>query len=400
MADTSYQYYDFVLNTGAVVPDTADIKSAAEAEFKRVFGADLDVTPETPQGRLIEILALARMDTIRLNALMASQINPDIATGVFLDAVSALTDCYRARATRSRVEAVLTGAPGTFIPAGATTRTTGGDDFYLENNVSLPLTGETTGVFLSVDGGPVPAPSGSLTTIISGVLGWETVHNDGPATPGSEIQSDRDLRIMRRRTLFTGAAYLGAMESALWRVPNVQGVFVMDNNTGSAVTQDQVSLLPHSVYACVYGGAEQDIALALYKTKTVGAAYNGAVGVTVSDPVNGREYDVLFDRPAVINIKAEITIMSNSPVGNLTQAVLDAIALYEAGRIPNIEGLNIGVDVSPFELGAAVVSQISGVVVTNVRIAKLADALQTAAVEIHANEIARIPAASVVVNMV
>lgn len=400
MADNTYKYYDFIDGTGIIVPDTDKVRAGVEALFKEVFGNGLDVSPETPQGRLIEIFTLERMDAVRLNAQVANQINPDVATGNFLDAIGALTDSQRAAAVKSRVEARLTGAPGAYIPAGALARTAAGDDFYLENGVSLSLTGQGLGVFLSSQAGPVPAPAGSLNTIVNGVLGWETVTNDAPAVLGSHTHSDRDFRIMRRRTLFTGANYLGAMESALWRVPNVRGVLVLDNPTGETVTKDLVTLKPHSVYACVYGGKNEDIALALYKTKTVGAGYNGDVAVTVKDPLNGRDYQVYFQRPYVVNVKVEITIEANSPAGNITQAVLNAIAKYQAGEIANVQGLNIGVDVSPFELAAAIVSQISGVLVRNVRVAKTANELQTANIEIHASEIARIPAASVVVNLV
>lgn len=399
MADT-YDYYNLVTSTGVIVPDTADLRQDVEDEYKRIFGADLDVSPETPQGRLIEVGALGRSNVVMLNALTANQINPDIATGNFLDAIAALTDCYRDSATKSRVEATLTGTAGIVIPAGSRARTAAGDVFFLENDVTIALNGTATGSFLSTEDGPVGAPARSLTNIVDGVLGWKTVSNEAAAVLGAAEQSDRDLRIKRRRTLFTGSSYLGSIESALWQVPNVQGVLVMDNNTRTAVTKDRVTLAPHSIYACVYGGADQDIAMALYKVKTVGAAYNGATSVNITDPSNGRKYPVTFQRPVEIMVKAEITLEINTPISDVTQAVLDAIAAYEAGLVPNIEGLNIGVDVSPFELGAAIVSQISGVLVRNVRIAKVADALQTANIEIHANEIARIPAGSVVVNWV
>lgn len=399
MAD-NYTYYDLVTSTGVVVPDTAVLRQDVAAEYKRIFGADLDVSPETPQGRLIEVNALNRSNTIMLNALMANQINPDVATGVFLDAIAALTDCYRVKATKSTVTGTLTGAAGTVIPAGARARTMAGDIFYLENAVTLPLSGVGTGIFLSRADGSVAAPAGSLNSIADGILGWETVHNDTAAVLGADEQSDRDLRIQRRRTLFTGAAYLGALQSAVWRVPNVKGVLALDNNSGETVTKDNVSLKPHSIYVAVYGGEDDAIALALYKTKTVGADYNGNTVVAIRESENGREYAVTFNRPTVINIKVEITIEAVTPASDLTQSVQDAIAAYEAGLITNIEGLNIGVDVSPFELGAAIVSQISGVLVRNVRIAKIEDELAIANIEIHADEIARIPAASVVVNVV
>ena len=398
MAD-NYTYYDLVTATGVVVPDTAAVRTDVEAEYKRIFGADLDVSPETPQGRLIEVNALSRSNTVMFNALVANQINPDVATGVFLDALAALTDCYRAKATKSTVAATLTGAAGTVIPARARARTTAGDVFYLENAVTLPLSGIATGTFLSRDDGPVAAPAGSLTSIADGILGWETVSNPAAAVLGAEEQSDRDFRIMRRRTLFSGAAYLGALESAVWRVDNVKGVLALDNPTGDIVVKENVSLKPHSVYVAAYGGKDEDIALALYKTKTAGADYNGNTAVTVKDPNNGRSYAVTFQRPKEVVIQVEITVVANSAVPDVQAAVKDAISAYEQGELANIGGLDIGADVSPFEIGGAVACLVPGVYVKSVLIAKLNETPGVADIAIHGDEIARIPQTTVTVHL-
>lgn len=397
MAD--YRYYDLVTTQGVIVPDTADVRADLEAEYKQVFGAELDVTPETPQGRLIEADTMSRMDTIRLNALMANQINPNVATGTFLDAIAALTDCYRNPATQSSVLATLTSSAGTVIPAGSTAKTTADDIFYLENSVTLPVSGSAQGTFLSQDTGPVPAPAGSLITIVDGVIGWETITNDSAAQLGSNVESDRDLRLKRRRTLFTGAGYIGAVESALWRVDNVQGVLVKQNDTGAAVTDDNVTLAAHSIYACVYGGSDTDIALALYKVKTVGAAYNGNTSVTINDPVNGRPYVVKFQRPTVVQIQVEIDGVVTSPIGDLHSAILQAINDYQFGNIANVEGLNVGTDVSPFEMSAAIATQVQGIFITNIKIARVGGTPASGVVEIFANEIARISGVNVVINL-
>lgn len=397
MAD--YDYYDLVTSQGLIVPDTAEIKKDVEAVFKEVFGAELDVSPATPQGRLIEVNALSRINTVRFNALVANQINPNVATGAFLDAIAALTDCYRSGATQSRVTATLTGADGTVVPAGVIARTSAGDDFYLENDVTLALDGKGTGVFLSMEKGPVPAPANSLNTIIDGILGWETVTNDLGAVLGADEQSDRDFRIMRYRTLFTGAGYTGAMESALWRVPNVTGVLVMDNRTNETVVKNDVSLKPHSVYAAVYGGADEDVALALYKTKTVGADYNGDTTVTVRDPSNGRSYTVVFQRPKEVDIEVTVTVEAASVVPNVKEAVKEAVLDYALGRLDNMKGLNIGADVSPFEIGGAVACRVPGIYVKSVAIARLNETPAKEEIAIKGDEIARIAAGAITVNL-
>src|ERR1700753_1714778 len=111
--------YQYILPTGTVVPDTSGLLSDVQSEYRAVFGADLIVTPDTPQGVLIAAEALARTEVVNNNAALANQINPNIAGGVFLDAIGFLTGIQRTAATSTVVPNVtLSGVPGTVIAAG------------------------------------------------------------------------------------------------------------------------------------------------------------------------------------------------------------------------------------------------------------------------------------------
>ena len=75
-------YYDYITNRGVIVPDTSTVLSDVENEFKSVFGNDLDVSPETVQGRLIEMIAILycffRADivpTIGTNKMLVGNLN-------------------------------------------------------------------------------------------------------------------------------------------------------------------------------------------------------------------------------------------------------------------------------------------------------------------------------------
>ena len=99
--------YEFKTDTGVIVPDTADIKAAVEREYKAALGDDLDTSPATPQGRLIAAETDARAAVLRFCALMANQINPDIASGTFLDAVAALSGIERIKAYGRQYQPLL-----------------------------------------------------------------------------------------------------------------------------------------------------------------------------------------------------------------------------------------------------------------------------------------------------
>src|SRR5277367_5673296 len=122
-----YQYLDA---TGVIIADTSSLLADVQGEYQSVFGADLIVTPDTPQGVLITAETLARTEVVNNNAALANQINPNIAGGVFLDAILALTGMQRTAQTQTLVTNVtLTGVAGTVIPAGSQAQTAAGDVF-------------------------------------------------------------------------------------------------------------------------------------------------------------------------------------------------------------------------------------------------------------------------------
>src|SRR4051794_38182998 len=91
--------FQYINATGVILPDTSGLLSDVQDEYKAVFGADLVVTPDTPQGVLVSAETLARTQVVQNNAALANQINPSIAGGVFLDALLALTGMQRTPAS-------------------------------------------------------------------------------------------------------------------------------------------------------------------------------------------------------------------------------------------------------------------------------------------------------------
>lgn len=77
-----------------------------------------------------------------------------------------------------------------------------------------------------------------------------------------------------------------------------------------------VSLLPHSLYVCVYGGDSTAIANAIWSKKSTGCDYNGSTVVRITDSGNGLYttpypfYDVAFQRPTPLAIKFNIVMAS------------------------------------------------------------------------------------------
>jgi len=249
--------YNYIDETGVITVDAAAIQADVEAEYRGVFGADLIVTPNTPQGMLISAEVQARIALADNNAQLANQINPNLAGGVFLDAIMSLTNPYgRLPALQSVVYATITGTPGTVIPAGSIVAETGSGDlnqFYTLTQLTIPANGVATGVqFNSVVYGPIPCAVNALTDIVTAVLGWTTVTNSAAATVGRTLQSDLDARQYRLNTLATqGASTAQAITAEILRTTSASSVTLLENIANTTQTIDGVSMVAKSVYVCV-----------------------------------------------------------------------------------------------------------------------------------------------------
>lgn len=237
-------------------------------------------------------------------------------------------------------------------------------------------------------------------------------------------------------------AILSAIKANIEQVAGVVGSYCYDNFEDSAVIIDGLSVPPHSLLAVVDGGDEQAIANAIYSKKTIGTGYptktiSGANGVyvfeqstdnylvwkksnvryytgkiisvgtkiysntqlsdeydavessvnsifevitkEVIDEAYGTTYAVRFVRPSLTDVDIEITVARKSYSGeNLTQAVKDAIMNFARGDNPEVDGIVIGGSLSPFEISAAVSSELPDIFITEVKVGEHGETLSAA----------------------
>lgn len=395
MAD--YQYID---QTGVIIPDTGDILESVKNEYRAAFGADLVTDPSTPQGVLIVAETEARDAMVRNNAAVANQINPNLAGGVWFDAIWALTGGARSPATRSRVDAVLTGVIGTVVPAGSLAKTAADNQFQTTTTVTIGNAGTAAATFESVEFGAIPCGAGDLDAIVSTVLGWETVTNADAAVLGTTTQTDESARRERRQTLaLVGRRLSQSVMSSIAAVQGFVSQAFRENVADTTETIDGISMVGHSIYACVDGGTDSDVALAIAENLN-GFAMNGDTSVSVTDPYSGQAYSVTFQRPAEIEVLIRITArVSGSVVGDPTAEIVTATLAYANCELPNEDGFIVGGDVSPFEIAAAVNSAVPGIFISKVEAALAGGSpvYSTDTIAIGIDEVARTQAGSIAV---
>lgn len=393
--------FNYIVPTGVIVPDTSELRADVEGEWKSAFGQDLVVTSETPQGVMITAEVEARDATARNNAELANQINPDIAGGIFLDAIWRLTRGNRRPATRSTMIGVqFRGIPSTIIPAGsyATVEATGAQ-FQTLIDLVIGSDGLVIGDMVSEDAGPIAAPIGGLNQVASSVLGWEQVYNPIAAVPGSLVESDVASRRRRRQTLALQSVSLPeAITSRLYNIDGVRSLSFRENVSKQDMVIDSITLGPNSIYVCVEGGTDTEVATALLNSKSGGANWNGSIAVGIIEPFSKQSYTVRFDRPIERQYFARITVRSTNL--DAQTIVPAAIAAYTAGELEGDTGLVIGADVSPFELSGAINEVEPRIFVAKVEISTDGTNWSSNVSPIAINEVARLPASAIQVVII
>ena len=371
--------YEYVSPEGVIVPDTSEILKTTETEWKDTLGQDISVEEQTPQGVLIASDVAVRSEVAAGNAALANQFNPNYAGGVFLDDIWALTGGKRRDATYTIIDNVdMAGVPGVVIPSGSRRATPAGDVFQLLTTVTLDSsTGKGKGIFQALEPGPVPAPANSLTVPVRGYtsVGWETSNNPQDGTIGRAQQSDLSAKQERRRTLaLQGRSISEAVYSNVRALEGVRSISYRENYEGTAKTIDGISLAAHSIWVCVDGGTDNDIAAALYKSKTGGTGYNGATSVNYKDPIFGQTFVTKFDRPTAKPVMVRVTgFVSGQVIGDPEAMVKQAVVDYANGILASgEEGFVLGEDVSPWEIGAAVNYVVPGLFISKVEVANKA----------------------------
>jgi hypothetical protein len=374
------ELYRYITESGVIMPDTADLKAEVEAEYRAALGRDLALDPESPQGRLIAVETEARDAVVRNNAELAGQINPTRAGGVFLDAIAALTALARRSPEPSTVVASLSGVPETIIPAGSRVATEAGDVFRSRAATALDNNGAGTLMFFSETYDAVPAPAGSLTRILDHVLGWEGVTNAEPAVLGQPAESDAVFRKRREDTLFLqGVALPGAVMSGVLDVPGVRSMAFRENYTAVEQVVDGVTMPPHSIYAVVDGGTDEDVAAVLFRKKSLGCGYawraaaeTTGVEVAVRCPESGQAYAVRFDRPEPVPLRAIVTAgVMGASTGDYADIIRRAVVDYADDKLEGLRGFRVGISASPFEMAVAVGMADPAIFVVNVLIGPL-----------------------------
>ena len=311
----------FNSKTGFEVSEIPELREQIASEWQNAFKENgkplLNVDPETPQGQIIDsqVASVNQKDSEVL--YLAQQFDPRTSEGRFQDALAEIYFIKRKSAINSYAICTLNGRSGTQISAGALIESEiDGTQWSLDQDVTIPAEGTITAQFTCLTEGAISASAGTLTKIVTTVTGWDTVTN-ATAIVGSLEESQSALEKRRYDSVALNArSTTDAVFANVSQCDEVIAVYVIDNKTNVYKTIDGYTLTPHSIFVCVIGGADQDIAKAIYEHLSAGCDYNGNTVIPITDEYTGAVEQVKFYRPANYNIYIKVQIQDNNSLPN------------------------------------------------------------------------------------
>ena len=311
-----------------------------------------NVDPSTPDGLKIAHDAEVFVNLDETLQLAYNSKDPNKARGVDLDIVSAITGTFRDLGSPSNVDVILGGVAGTVILAGKLIESpVDGSQWTIDTNVTIGGGGTIVATATATVSGATQADIDTITNIVDTVGGWQTVTNPNVATPGTNVQSDAQLRL--ERALSVGAPGTNQIDSIIgvvFGVDDVRRVRVYENETD--IVQPVTGLTAHSLAVIVDGGVNEDIAQAIFSKRSTGVTQFQA-GTPVNVSVQSEKYpqqttEIKFSRPTYVDMVVTVTIESDGSLPNdADEQIKQAILNYSAGSLTNPEcGFNqLGFDI-------------------------------------------------------
>lgn len=332
---------------GIVAPDYQTILSTITGYFQQIYGTDAYLEPDSKDGQMVALVALAVHDANNTAIAVYNSFSPATALADGLTRNVKINGIARKAETRSTVDLLLTGAPGTAITNGSV-KDANNVIWNLPASVVIGVDGNVTVTATCNASGAVAAMAGAVSVINTPTRGWTAVTNPLAATVGAAAETDAQLRIRQAQSVaIPSLTPFAGVDGALANVTGVIRHKLYENDTGSV---DANGLPAHSVSAVVDGGDATDIAQTLHGKKGQGVATYGKTSVTVPD-LYGNPHTIWFSRPTVAPVFVKITLrVFNGYTSQIGEQIKQAVSDY-------INSLGIGESVllsrvySPANLG-------------------------------------------------
>ena len=323
---------DILDSDGLQVKTLAEITQDLEDGLKEIYGNDINLDQNSPDGQMVNIYAQAARDLRELIVSVNNGFDPDRAVGRILDERVVINNIERQGGTFT-IQPIdittdrtvdLTGLDDSFNDingTGYTVQDDAGNEFILIDSATL-TSGTTTKNFRAREIGQVETTVGTIENPVTIVLGVTGVTNSSAASEiGQDQETDAELRLRRQQSVaIASTGYLNGILAAILNLDGVTDAKVYENVTAST---DSDGIPAHGIWCIVEGGANTDIGNTIYAKKTAGANMKGDVTVDI-DTDSGAVFVAKFDRPTAEDLYIRFDIQPTNASATFDQALIKA----------------------------------------------------------------------------
>ena len=306
---------NYFSQTGLVTQSLEEIITEITGKYQEIYGNDINIDQNTPDGQMINLLAQMKKDILDLLVQYNSNIDVDQVQGIAQQILYKLNGLEIKSYTYSYVNVKVTTSGPTNLQGldnnidnsdgtGYTIQDTNGNRWILANSV-INLNGTDEFPFRAAELGGIqclPNPVTLPETIVSGVV---SVTN--PAAnyiTGDTGESDAEYRQRRNKTVaLPSQGFDESIEAQLLNLDTVTQVKVYDNRKSVEVN----GIPAHTIWVIVEGGQNSEIGNIIYANILPGIPMKGSIEVLVSKS-NGELTPVYFDRGTAQTLYVKITI--------------------------------------------------------------------------------------------
>lgn len=331
--------------TGLTIASVQEIVDGIVTDLQSIYGSDINVDSNSPDGQLINIFAQACEDILEVLMDTYNSFSPDSAYGQVLDQRVAINGIARRQGTYTTTPVTITVNQAITLPGLDQTTVTpytiadnAGNQFQLVTSHVFSVSGSASLTFKAVAIGPTEVTANTITNAVTTVLGVTVINN--PSTTGTNVgiaeETDAQLRVRRIQSFAlaaTGPA--DAVSAALLAIADVTDAFVVENATSSEVSGTPAN----SIWCIVTGGTAAEIAQAIYAKKGLGCGQRGNNSFVIARP-NGTSFTALWDtsisQPLYVKCTINPRAAGQSFDTSLLETELAAMLLYKLGDAPTV----------------------------------------------------------------
>lgn len=285
--------------------------------FRAIYGADIDLDPESPDGQRVGIFASIIHDLQSYGLAVSQFVDPDLADGVWLEKALKFAAITLRPPNRSQVDVEITTDRTLNLQEGYTVDDELGNSWVLQSDQTVQP-GTSTITLFAEEFGEIEAPADTVNDPSTVVIGVTGVTNPNPAIPGRDEETPAEARRRRRRSVQAPAySMAGALFARLADLIGVTDVQVYENDMDSA---DSRGIPAHGIWAVIEGGDIADITEVIVRNKTGGTPLKGDISSTYTETrtrPDGSEfditYDIFFDRPTSTNVEVRLDVTRKDP---------------------------------------------------------------------------------------